>query len=60
MQILHANNENIINPINYSIIINVSTSSFDDGAKSARSTAHWSLCARLCDVVIHLARCMYM
>ena len=59
IQISQANNENLKNPFNYSMIINVSTLSFDEGAKSAWSAVHWSSCARLWGVlwfILHAAR----
>ena len=39
------------NSLRRSIIINMSISSFDDGAKSAWSADHKSLCERPCDVL---------
>ena len=52
IQTSHANDGNFKNPSNNSMIINMSTSCFDDGAKSPWSAVHWLSCERLCDVLL--------
>ena len=43
IQISHTNNDIFENAFNFLIIVNMSTSSFDYGAKSAWSADHWPL-----------------